>query len=156
MNITNNIYLYEQQNIPNELFNSVTKSIKKAISSYQEELLLKEIETRTSILLDNIYSATTEVISFRDMLEGYYINDPIVDEKILNSFFYYFEEKKDNIENLLDNEEYKKLPEFICDKLQNALENLYSELVNVSFDMSLKIGESYIGSESHYNLLQKA
>jgi len=90
------------------------------------------------------------------MLECYYINDPIVDEKILNSFFYYFEEKKDNIENLLDNEEYKKLPEFICDKLQNALENLYSELVNVSFDMSLKIGESYIGSESHYNLLQKA
>jgi len=51
MNITNNIYLYEQQNIANELFNSVTKSIKKAISSYQEELLLKEIETRTFILL---------------------------------------------------------------------------------------------------------
>ena len=155
--MTCHIYAYEEQsNIAYELFESLTKSVKQAISSYKEEIFLKKIEAKTFILLSNIYQATAEVESFRDMVDGYYINDPQVDEKVLNHFFYYMEENKENIENILDEEEYMQLPQFISKRLHNAFENLYNQLVNASFDVSLKVGESYIGSESNYNFLQKA
>jgi hypothetical protein len=157
--MTGNMYVYgyeEQSNIAYELFTSVTKSVKKAINSYHEELLLKEIQVRTFNLLSDIYVATAEIESFRDMVDGYYINDVEVDEKVLNSFFHYFEEKKDLIEEFLDAEEYNKLPIFIGEKLHDSLDKLYAQLVNASFDVSLKIGESYVGSESNYNLLQDA
>lgn len=155
--MTCNIYTYEQQsNIAYELFNSVTKSIKHVITSYREELLLKEIEATTFILLSNIYSTTADIQSFRDMLDGYYINDTQIDEKVLTSFFYYLEDNKEHIENILDEEKFKSLPKFMSEKLSDALEKLYAQLVNASFDLSLKIGDAYIGSESNYNLLQEA
>ncbi|MFK5976913.1 MAG: hypothetical protein QM493_10420 [Sulfurovum sp.] len=148
---------YEMQtDVVQELFSSLTKSIKKAMDAYAEELLIERIEVRTFELLTPIYMATSEVKSFRDMIDIYYINDIEVDSKILHSFYYRLEDTKDKIEDILDKEEFNRLSPIIGDRLHSALGELYAELVNISFDISLKIGESCIGSESNYDFLKEA
>jgi len=152
-----NAFSYEtQSNVMQELFLSLTKSVKKAMSAYTQEFLLEKIEVKTFKLLIPIYMATSEVKSFRDMIAVYYINDIDVDSRVLNYFYERLEESKDKVELLLDKEEFYKFSPIIADRLRISLEELYNELVNVSFDISLKIGEYCIGSESNYNFLEKA
>jgi len=150
-------FSYETQgNVIEELFSSLSKSMKNAFSAYKKELLLESIQTKTFKLLQPIDRATSELKSFRDMIALYYINDIEVDSKVLNIFYDDLEESKDKVECLLDEEAFTKLSPVIGDRLHIALEELYVELVNISFDISLKIGESCIGSESNYHFLEEA
>ena len=145
-----------QGNMVQELFDSLKSSVKNAIHAYGEELLLKNIQTKTFRLLTAMYMATSELKSFRDMIAVYYINDIEVDTKVLNMFYDDLEENKDRVESLLDEGAFAQLSPIIGDRLHIALEELYVELVNISFDISLKIGESCIGSESNYHFLEEA
>jgi len=146
----------QQSNLFRTIFDDISGSVKGAISAYKEEFATRDLQRQSYNLLKKINEATAGVVSFRDFIERYHVNDLEADSALLEHFSDSLEESKEVIEGMLDSRDLRKIPGPFRETIYNALDILYGEIVNASLDISMKLGEAALGDSGDFYLLKEA
>ena len=131
------------------LFANISSTFNKAIDNVAKKI----VEHKVNSVSREIFGLKAEIENFREYIEAYHINDVIADEKVLKDYFIFFDEMKDKVEELIEDAKFKELPMPYARVIENALNELYEELVALEFDISYKIAESYSDDKSVQDLL---
>lgn len=133
----------------------------KTLNSISLKFELSRLKSKVNedffLILDNAHKINAKIESIRDYIECYHINDILQDEDILQDISDMLSERKDEIEMSLDVlEAMPKMPNNANEVLYNAIDEVYSNIINAEFAISQKIAKAYLDTQSYKELLQEA
>lgn len=153
---TNHAYLQNQPSIAQDLYSAISNSFSEFIRQRNFEAELKKLESKTIQITSRLHGMNAKMEEVRDFVDLYHINDVQQDEIILNKFYDLIDEDIPELEAILDSHELTSLPIPVRDTISNAVDELYSTMVNINFAISQKIALAHADSKSDFELLQEA